>query len=369
MSTNGLGLGLANVRTDVTNLTSHGPDGPIAYISCEPSAYTGFVTMDTIIQKSISSNASAILLYSPTSNFCALSSNLSDTYNTYGKFYSMTNSNVSASFLDFMNRMNMYGYLSGYRIGTIQAAMNAQGGGSNNTGGNIFTQNNEPGTNIAMIILYSITGVIALLFVIIIVTGAVRAHRHPERYGPRNVTGRPRQTRAFGIGRAMLETLPLVKFGETTPQKTADVEMTGVSPASGERDATATEHAEPKDGETGRDATSDGAAGATITKADASGKDAQGMDHQTKVEKSLECAICWEDFNKGEEVRMLPCEHKFHPACIDPWLLGFSGTCPVCRVDFGSKKKEEEDESEAGAGSGAASRSSQQPPPRDHQAQ
>jgi hypothetical protein len=25
----------------------------------------------------------------------------------------------------------------------------------------------------------------------------------------------------------------------------------------------------------------------------------------------------------------LPCKHQFHPACIDPWLINVSGTCPL----------------------------------------
>jgi hypothetical protein len=62
----------------------------------------------------------------------------------------------------------------------------------------------SPTTAVAMIILYSITGIITALFLGIIITGAVRAHRNPERYGPRNVVGRPRQSRARGIARAML---------------------------------------------------------------------------------------------------------------------------------------------------------------------
>ena len=68
-----------------------------------------------------------------------------------------------------------------------------------------------------MIILYSITGIITALFLGIIITGAVRAHRHPERYGPRRVAGRIRQSRARGIARAMLETIPIVKFGDESP--------------------------------------------------------------------------------------------------------------------------------------------------------
>jgi hypothetical protein len=26
---------------------------------------------------------------------------------------------------------------------------------------------------------------------------------------------------------------------------------------------------------------------------------------------------------------VLPCDHKFHPPSIDPWLIGVSGTCPL----------------------------------------
>ncbi|KIW64270.1 hypothetical protein PV04_09217 [Phialophora macrospora] len=45
-----------------------------------------------------------------------------------------------------------------------------------------------------------------------------------------------------------------------------------------------------------------------------------------------ECPICTQPFVPDEDVRVLPCRHIHHKSCIDPWLLGFSGTCPVCRV-------------------------------------
>ncbi|KAI5285054.1 hypothetical protein KEM52_002613 [Ascosphaera acerosa] len=49
---------------------------------------------------------------------------------------------------------------------------------------------------------------------------------------------------------------------------------------------------------------------------------------------SLACPICTEDFQKGETLRVLPCNHRFHADCVDPWLVNVSGTCPLCRVDL-----------------------------------
>ena len=42
-----------------------------------------------------------------------------------------------------------------------------------------------------------------------------------------------------------------------------------------------------------------------------------------------ECPICTQPFIVDDSVRILPCYHQYHQGCIDPWLLGFSGTCPV----------------------------------------
>ncbi|MQL90516.1 hypothetical protein Taro_023111 [Colocasia esculenta] len=44
----------------------------------------------------------------------------------------------------------------------------------------------------------------------------------------------------------------------------------------------------------------------------------------------VECTICLADFTEGVEVRVLPCGHGFHIACIDLWLSSHA-TCPTCR--------------------------------------
>lgn len=47
---------------------------------------------------------------------------------------------------------------------------------------------------------------------------------------------------------------------------------------------------------------------------------------------SWDCSICLESFTEGDELIRLPCEHRFHSACLDPWVRT-CGDCPYCRRD------------------------------------
>lgn len=46
------------------------------------------------------------------------------------------------------------------------------------------------------------------------------------------------------------------------------------------------------------------------------------------------CAICLEEFNKGEQSRVLDCGHYYHQQCVDEWLQK-KGWCPKCGVTDG----------------------------------
>jgi hypothetical protein len=280
----------------------------------------------------------AILLYSLDGNCCSLEgSDLS-----YTSIYTMADSNEAR---DTMNNTVRAG---GVLRATISGNANVT---SPEPAGDQRQGNNSA---VAMSILYSITGLITLLFLVIIATGAIRAHRYPERYGPRSgYGGRPRQSRARGLARAVLETLPIVKFGDPSPAKPdpaleleSQQSATSPDPGMGTRlSAIPEELQSPQSPRGGNTAPMSGAVSSQLgttgantighaTAEAALGTMGLGDKDGSKTngpssEDHLGCPICTEDFTVGEDVRVLPCDHKFHPPCIDPWLINVSGTCPL----------------------------------------
>lgn len=47
-------------------------------------------------------------------------------------------------------------------------------------------------------------------------------------------------------------------------------------------------------------------------------------------EGKAECSICMDAVEMGTEVTVLPCQHWFHPGCIEIWISQHN-SCPQCR--------------------------------------
>ncbi|KAK0589399.1 hypothetical protein LWI29_013696 [Acer saccharum] len=53
--------------------------------------------------------------------------------------------------------------------------------------------------------------------------------------------------------------------------------------------------------------------------------------NKSKGSSPADCAVCLDNFKRGDKCRLLPlCNHSFHAKCVDEWLLK-NPNCPICR--------------------------------------
>ncbi|KAH8703666.1 hypothetical protein BGW36DRAFT_369731 [Talaromyces proteolyticus] len=345
-------IGGTLIHTTTSNTASINAQD-IALISCDPFEYSGYLNVTQTLSSAIlvSGGPVAVVLYTSQSDHCTYTPD--DSTAGFSPVFSIIHASASQVVLNQLatNPSDTPNGIFGSMATSSSGA--GFGGNSSDSGpGSSGLAVASPTTAVAMIILYTITGIITALFLGIIITGAVRAHRHPERYGPRNIVGRPRQSRARGIARAMLETIPIVKFGDSNGTQVdaakRDVEMASRNDemaSRNEEDGVTGANAPPTQDESNPDHS------AADEQSRENAAEGQGHSHETApaaVEPAPAvspevahgepgnnvCPICTDEFVKGQDVRVLPCNHQFHPECIDPWLINVSGTCPLCRIDL-----------------------------------
>ena len=68
--------------------------------------------------------------------------------------------------------------------------------------------------------------------------------------------------------------------------------------------------------------------------------------YNSKIHKNNKCPILRVNFEEGEEITVLPCEHCFNSEAIIHWLKEEKAECPVCRYILDSEEKSKNTEQE-----------------------
>ena len=77
----------------------------------------------------------------------------------------------------------------------------------------------------------------------------------------------------------------------------------------------------------------------TLLQKECGGCNPNGDGGKTLDEEDPTCSICLCEYEKGENLTMLPCKHVFHQDCINSWTE-HNTRCPLCNADLTSSENE-----------------------------
>lgn len=68
------------------------------------------------------------------------------------------------------------------------------------------------------------------------------------------------------------------------------------------------------------------------------------VDEKSKIPQDKnECMICMSNFQMNEKVKIMPCTHFFHTACIREWFKN-NDTCPICKYSVSEEGNQSSEE-------------------------
>eukprot|EP00750_Incisomonas_marina_P013818 INCI17547.2.p1 GENE.INCI17547.2~~INCI17547.2.p1 ORF type:complete len:1738 (+),score=214.24 INCI17547.2:398-5611(+) len=128
-----------------------------------------------------------------------------------------------------------------------------------------------------------------------------------------------RHTRSAGASASVVNSLPVSAYEGSESDDGTDV----ASPSM-------LDHASTVDTTTGREASS----GELGSSSRSSPRIRRSMSAGVTSTICHQCSICQENFQRGDAVKTLPCQHGYHLGCIDSWLH-LKNACPVCMLPVG----------------------------------
>lgn len=67
----------------------------------------------------------------------------------------------------------------------------------------------------------------------------------------------------------------------------------------------------------------------------------QDENNQDSTPTATCCSICLGDYEQGEKLTQLPCQHVYHPDCIASWTVEHT-KCPLCNYDLAAEGEDNE---------------------------